>query len=189
VLQGKACAAVTVNAIAPPAAIAPEIVLANFGNRISPRSSSKPWGQNNRMSTLCLSFWEAAEESRVCISVKQRNRPASYYVYMMASPSLTLYTGVTNDLERRVAEHKSGTGSRFTSRYHTTRLVYCEEFSDINLAIEREKQIKGLRREKKIALVETLNPAWQDLSEADQNGILRCADSAQNDKKWFFHYK
>jgi len=88
---------------------------------------------------------------------------------MMASPSLTLYTGVTNDLERRVAEHKSGTGSHFTSRYHITQLVYFEEFSDINRAIEREKQIKGLRRDKKIALVETLNPAWQDLGVADEN--------------------
>jgi putative endonuclease len=96
-----------------------------------------------------------------------KNRRRSYYVYMMASPSQTLYTGVTNDLERRVAEHKSGTG-QFTSRYRVTELVYFEEFRYIDAAIEREKQIKGLLRKKKIALVEAMNPTWKDLSAMEQ---------------------
>ena len=99
--------------------------------------------------------------------VNKSNR--TYYVYMMASPSQTLYTGVTNDLERRVAEHKSGASSEFVSRYRVTQLVYFEEFRYINAAIEREKQIKGLLRKKKIALVEAMNPGWKDLSLTDQN--------------------
>ncbi len=98
--------------------------------------------------------------------VNKRNH--TYYVYLMASPSQTLYTGVTNDLERRVAEHKSGAGS-FTSRYRVTRLVYFEEFGDINEAITREKQIKGLLRVKKFALVESMNPAWRDLSVEEKD--------------------
>ncbi|MGO9265433.1 MAG: GIY-YIG nuclease family protein [Candidatus Binataceae bacterium] len=99
----------------------------------------------------------------------------TYYVYMMASPSQTLYTGVTNDLERRVAEHQSGAGSEFVSRYRVTQLVYFEEFRYINAAIEREKQIKGLLRKKKIALVDSMNPAWKDLSvaERDRDSSLR----------------
>jgi putative endonuclease len=101
--------------------------------------------------------------------VKGHRQPRSYYVYIVASLSRTLYTGVTNDLERRVVEHKSGTGSRFVSRYRVTSLVYFEEFSDINAAIEREKQIKGLARSKKIALIETMNRGWKDLSWAEQN--------------------
>jgi putative endonuclease len=83
----------------------------------------------------------------------------------MASPSQTLYTGVTNDLERRIAEHKNGTGSQFATRYHAKRLVYLEEFADIRAAIEPEKQIKGWLRTKKIALIEAMNPEWMDLSE------------------------
>jgi putative endonuclease len=85
----------------------------------------------------------------------------------MASPSRVLYTGVTNDLERRASEHKSGAGSRFTARYHVSELVYFEEHSDINVAIDREKQIKGLLRVKKIALIESINPNWVDLSEQE----------------------
>jgi len=87
----------------------------------------------------------------------------------MASPSRVLYTGVTNDLERRVAEHKSGVGSHFTARYRVRELVYFEEFGNIDDAIEREKQIKGLLRAKKIRLVETMNPAWKDLSLTEQS--------------------
>ena len=78
----------------------------------------------------------------------------------MASPSRVLYTGVTNDLERRVAEHKAGVGGQFTRRYHVTRLVHCEAFSDVRDAIEREKRVKGWRRARKIELIETGNPDW-----------------------------
>ncbi len=88
----------------------------------------------------------------------------TYYVYIMTNRPGTLYTGVTNDLERRVYEHNSRTGSRFTSRYKIDRLVHFETFSDVLEAIAREKQIKGWLRQKKIALIESNNPSWEDLS-------------------------
>jgi len=87
-----------------------------------------------------------------------------YYVYIMANRSRTLYTGVTNDLERRVYEHKQGIGSRFTSKYRIKHLVYCESCANAQDAITREKQIKGWLRAKKIALIESANPQWKDLS-------------------------
>ena len=88
-----------------------------------------------------------------------------YYVYIMTNKSKTLYTGVTNDLVRRVYEHKSKIISGFTSRYNITKLVYFEAGDNINVAIAREKQIKGWLRAKKIALIESINPNWKDLSE------------------------
>jgi putative endonuclease len=88
-----------------------------------------------------------------------------YYVYILASKKNgTLYTGVTNDIERRVYEHKHKLTPGFTSRYNVNRLVYYEEFNDIRDAIAREKQIKGWLRKKKIALIESMNPNWDDLS-------------------------
>ena len=87
-----------------------------------------------------------------------------YFVYMMANHSRTLYTGVTRDLARRVSQHKEKVTEGFTKRYSIRRLVYFERYSDIHLAIAREKQIKGWRREKKVALVEAENPHWEDLS-------------------------
>ena len=86
------------------------------------------------------------------------------YVYIMASRSRALYTGVTNDLARRVDEHKRGLWPGFTSRYHVTRLVYFEEFVDVRDAIAREKQIKGWVRARKIELIERRNPSWGDLA-------------------------
>jgi putative endonuclease len=83
----------------------------------------------------------------------------------MSNRSKTLYTGVTNSLYRRVQQHKRGTGSEFASRYRIDRLVYFERFEDVHRAIGREKQIKGLLRIKKIALIVSVNPPWQDLSE------------------------
>jgi putative endonuclease len=88
-----------------------------------------------------------------------------YFVYIMSNRSKTLYTGVTNSLHRRVRQHKGGTGSEFASRYRIDRLVYFERFEDVHRAIGREKQIKGLLRIKKIALIVSVNPAWRDLSE------------------------
>ena len=88
----------------------------------------------------------------------------TYYVYIMASRSRVLYTGVTNDLARRVDEHKQGVNPGFTSRYRITRLVYVEEFADIRDAIAREKQIKSWTRIRRIGLVEQRNPFWQDLT-------------------------
>lgn len=89
----------------------------------------------------------------------------TYWVYMMASRSRTIYTGVTNDLRRRVTEHKSGEIEGFTKKYRIHRLVYYETFRDIRDAIGREKQIKSWDRNKRVALVELENPTWEDLSE------------------------
>ncbi len=87
-----------------------------------------------------------------------------YWVYILSNVSMTLYTGVTNDVRKRVVEHKLKLVSGFTSRYHFDRLVYFECFNDPQSAIAREKQIKGLTRKKKIALVKTMNREWKDLS-------------------------
>jgi putative endonuclease len=88
----------------------------------------------------------------------------TYYVHIMTNRSGTLYTGVTGDLERRVYEHKHGVGSKFTARYRIDRLLHFEAFSDIRDAIAREKRIKGWLRARKIALIESVNPNWADLS-------------------------
>jgi putative endonuclease len=88
-----------------------------------------------------------------------------YFVYIMTNRSGTLYTGVTNNLTRRILEHKRNLLPGFTSKYNLNRLAYFEEFGDVRAAIAREKQIKGWLRRKKIALVESKNPGWKDLSE------------------------
>ena len=88
-----------------------------------------------------------------------------FYVYMMTNRSrVVLYTGVTNDLVRRAWEHQNSEVKGFTKTYKVDRLVYYEHFDDPRDAIGREKEIKGWRRNKKNALVETLNPKWTDLS-------------------------
>ena len=88
-----------------------------------------------------------------------------YYVYIMTNRSRTLYVGVTNDLERRVYEHKFESIEGFTKQYKITRLVYFDETSNIEGAITREKELKKWRRSKKINLIEAANPGWKDLSE------------------------
>ncbi|MEX1194940.1 MAG: GIY-YIG nuclease family protein [Dehalococcoidia bacterium] len=91
----------------------------------------------------------------------------NYAVYIMTNNSgNTLYIGVTNDLVRRVTEHKAGIGSRFTSRYRTTRLVYFELTEDLGAARERERQLKGWVRRRKIELIANTNARWRDLSDA-----------------------
>lgn len=87
-----------------------------------------------------------------------------YYVYILSSKSKTLYTGITNNLERRVYEHKHKLVPGFTAKYNVVRLVYFEETPDVKAEITREKQIKGWSRAKKIALIESANPTWEDLS-------------------------
>jgi len=87
-----------------------------------------------------------------------------YYVYIMTNQSGTLYTGVTNDLTRRIYEHKQGIGGQFTSRYRVTKLLYFEETRDILAAPAREKQLKGWRRARKLELITKDNPKWVDLS-------------------------
>ena len=88
-----------------------------------------------------------------------------FYVYVLSSRSRVLYIGVTNDLRRRVAEHKRKANAGFTSKYNVNRLVYFESTNDPRVAIEREKQLKGWLRAKKIRLIEGDNPTWRDLSE------------------------
>jgi putative endonuclease len=89
----------------------------------------------------------------------------SYYVYILTNHSGTLYVGVTNDLERRVAEHRSKLVEGFTKQFNITNLVYFEECGEIADALAREKQIKGWRRSKKLALIAQLNPRWDDLGD------------------------
>ena len=87
-----------------------------------------------------------------------------YYVYIMTNINHTvLYTGVTNNLFRRVEQHRSGSGGKFTSRYYLTKLVYYEMHDCVEDAIQREKLIKGGSRQKKIDLVNGMNPGWEDL--------------------------
>lgn len=87
-----------------------------------------------------------------------------YHVYIMANLARTLYTGVTSNLVQRVYQHKQSLVPGFTSRYGLTRLVYFEETVDVRAAIEREKQIKAWSRSKKLVLIESRNPSWEDLS-------------------------
>ena len=87
-----------------------------------------------------------------------------YFVYILTNKNNTvLYTGVTNHLVRRVLEHRAGSGSQFTSKYKVTKLVFFETISDVHAAIAREKQIKAGSRQKKIVLIEEINPGWEDL--------------------------
>ena len=87
-----------------------------------------------------------------------------YYVYILTSATRTLYVGVTNDLERRMHEHKNKLVPGFTSKYNVSWLAYYEQTSDVESAIAREKEIKGWRRSKKVSLIESSNPRWKDLS-------------------------
>ena len=91
-------------------------------------------------------------------------REKRYYVYLMASRSLNLYTGTTDDICRRALEHKTGEIEGFTKRYNINRLVYYETFKYVNNAIAHEKQIKAWTRAKRIALIKGQNPTWQDLA-------------------------
>ena len=94
-------------------------------------------------------------------------RDHNYFVYMLASqPQGTLYIGVTNDLRRRMEEHRDGTGDAFTARYRVTQLVWYEHHHDISAAIQREKSLKRWRRDWKTNLIERDNPPWRDLYPA-----------------------
>ena len=92
-------------------------------------------------------------------------RAHEYWVYIMASHSGTLYTGITRALLNRVMQHKAGEIEGFTQQYKCNRLVYYERFEYVRMAITREKQIKSWRRSKKIVLIEKMNPRWEDLAE------------------------
>ena len=90
-------------------------------------------------------------------------RSYNYYVYIISSINGVIYIGVTNDLIRRVDEHRMELAEGFTKKYQCKKLVYYEHYPDINIAIKREKEMKGWRREKKLALIEQSNPHWHDL--------------------------
>ena len=97
----------------------------------------------------------------------------SYFVYILGSLSGTLYIGVTSRPEQRVFEHKQHLHEGFTSKYEVDRLLYYESYDEIGKAIDREKQLKGWRREKKIALIRALNPQWMDLSREWYEALVR----------------
>ena len=105
----------------------------------------------------CFRSGQAVESLLVAID-------RSYYVYILASESGVLYTGMTNNLVRRVWQHKKGEVPGFTQRYNVKKLVWFESHANPTSAIEREKQIKDWRRAKRVALIEAKNPQWQDLS-------------------------
>jgi putative endonuclease len=88
-----------------------------------------------------------------------------YFTYITASKSRTLYIGMTSDLQKRIFEHKQKTHSGFSATYNCHRLVWFESFAEVSDAIQREKQLKGWRRDKKIALIQTTNPTWEDRSK------------------------
>ena len=88
-----------------------------------------------------------------------------YWVYIVASLTGTLYIGITGNLSVRIMQHKAGEIEGFSRQYECNRLVYYESFDDVKKAIGREKQVKGWRRSKKTALIEKLNPRWQDMAE------------------------
>lgn len=95
---------------------------------------------------------------------------AMYYVYILTNKSnKVLYTGVTNDLKRRMYEHQNKLADGFTSKYNVNKLVYYDYTEDVESAITREKQIKGWKRQKKIDLIESVNPHWLDLIDSIQN--------------------
>ena len=104
----------------------------------------------------------------------------AYFAYIVASLSHTLYVGVTGNLRKRTFEHKWKEHDGFTEKYNCDRLVWFEVFQDVGKAIAREKQLKGWRREKKIALIEKSNPAWIDLSrewfEVEPADLKRATD-------------
>ena len=108
-------------------------------------------------------------------------REYDFFVYIAASRSRQLYIGFTNGLRRRMAEHREHRPGTYTARYKIDRLVYYEHFQYVTIAIAREKELKDWNRAKKIALIESINPTWQDLSERWDHGLqqqqfppLRC---------------
>lgn len=119
------------------------------------------------------------------VQCHRMRREHRYYTYIVSSRSGVLYIGVTSSLEARVREHKNGTYDGFTKKYKCRRLVYYEVYDYIQVAIGREKQLKGWTRAKKIALIESTNPRWKDLSESWEREFLlpgQCmkeADEAQ----------
>ena len=126
-------------------------------------AGSKPW-KCRRTKREILRFAQNDTAPR------RADRMKTYAVYILASSSGVLYIGVTNDLESRVLQHKNKAHPGFTARYNVNKLVYFEFFSHVSAAIAREKQLKGWLRKRKIALIESTNPHWNDLSPNSLNG-------------------
>lgn len=110
----------------------------------------------------------------------------TYCIYIMGSLSGTLYVGITSNLHKRAFQHKFHKIEGFTDKYQVERLLYWESFDDVHKAIAREKQLKGWRRSKKIALIEAVNPHWLDLAREwypwmKDSGASRSASTPQND--------
>jgi putative endonuclease len=114
-------------------------------------------------------------------------RLTQFFVYIMTNKSRTLYIGSTRDLEIRVEQHRSKVFDGFTARYNIDRLVYYEAALNVRAAIERERQLKGWTRAKKVALIDSMNPRWRDLSEEwrmdarDPSHSLRMTDPLARD--------
>lgn len=96
----------------------------------------------------------------------------SYYLYILTNKSGTLYIGVTNNIERRFFEHKLKINNGFTSKYNLNKLIYFETYTDINLAIAREKQLKNWNRQKKLNLIKSLNPHFDDLIKSETSSEI-----------------
>ena len=103
-----------------------------------------------------------------------------YFVYIMSSNSGTLYIGMTNSIYRRALQHKRGDVEGFAAKYGCARLVYYEGFDDVRKAIDREKQLKRWTRNKKIALIESKNPRWEDLAEKWGSQMVFAGESLKN---------
>ncbi len=123
-----------------------------------------PPNQGDRFPTIATTDKISLRRSRQCNEAIPRLMPQQYFIYLMTNPNNTvIYTGVTNDLIRRVYEHKNKLIEGFTKKYNVVKLVYYEIFDDPTSAINREKQIKGGSRKKKVDLINSMNEQWQDL--------------------------
>jgi putative endonuclease len=130
------------------------------------------FAQHDKYKEIHFSLHAVGERIQNIIQLFRQNIPVQrmmsdvqkYFVYLLASKrNGTLYIGMTNNLRRRIAEHKEKRTPGFTQKYNVTRLVYFEEFTDPRYAIEREKVLKGWLRKKKVALIESVNPEWKEI--------------------------
>jgi len=149
-------------------------IIERIGKKKKNEEINQGLGQKRRRFRCLLSFRARAKpdeeflERRFIIlwaGVTEFMKQYVFYVYLTSSSAGITYVGVTNDLARRVAEHKAGTLPGFSTKEGTHKLVYYEEFQYVEEAIAREKQIKSWRRKKKRALIRSSNPKWKDLSE------------------------
>jgi len=132
--------------------------------RSAPSDAPRPQGDRVRVTARENVTPSAARGTHARRGAHQFGCVRVYYVYILSSPSRVLYIGVTNDITRRLAQHRSGDIPGYASRHGAFRLLHLESTTDVRAAIRREKQLKGWRRSKKLALIEAGNPEWLDLS-------------------------